>query len=59
MEREDFETVKLESPFGRVGLVACDGSVCFEGAAAPGMVCVSQSKKKNIGSHTIEVARAW
>jgi len=45
MEREDFETVKLESPFGRVGLVACDGSVCFEGAAASGMVCVSQSKK--------------
>lgn len=41
--------MKFESPFGRVGLVACEGSVCFEGAAASGMVCVSQWKRNKRG----------
>ena len=36
IEREDFETVKFESPFGRVGLVGSEGSAGFEAATASG-----------------------
>jgi hypothetical protein len=46
IEREDFETVKFESPFGRVGLIGSEGSAGFEAAAASwdGLRCVSQPK---------------
>lgn len=36
IERVDFETVKFESPFGRVGLVGSEGSVRFEVAVSAG-----------------------